>query len=162
MANNKLTLKLVYSTFEKPISLRNCLHEKHNIYEKRHLELEGKSVTIVSDGFVDKDKEIQAELKNAGLQNILKLQEMRYGTLDNAIARADERGVYADVSNIPDGVGARAEYVANAQAELKRLASELGLTPEEVSKLTGDQIAARYQELSAAAQSGTSQEGGAK
>ena len=157
------TIKFAFATFENPQSIGSCLRGKHNLYEKRHLELEGKSVTVVSDGFCDVDKEIQSELKNAGLQNILKLQELRYGTLDNAIARVNDRGVYADVSNIPDGVGPRSAYVAAAQEELARLAASLGLTPEEVAKLTGEQIAARYQELAAAQTAAASgSEGGAE
>lgn len=171
MANNVTTQinkrKIVYSTAENPVFLGLAKRDNDGKYEKRHLERDGKSVKIVSDGFSDLGKEIQSELKNAGLQNILKLQEMRYGTLENAIARANDRGIYADVSKIPDSVGERAEFVQQAQNSLKQLAAEFGISLEAASKLSGQEIAAMYQKKYATTQTTTtpqndSSEGGAE
>lgn len=64
MAQNKpQTRSIRYNTIENAVFLESAINRKHNIYEKRHLERNGQSVTIVSDGFCDVDKEIQSELK---------------------------------------------------------------------------------------------------
>lgn len=154
--------RISYNRAENAVFLTDVLNQKRNIFEQRHLEKDGKSVKVVSDGFIDRDKEIQSELKNAGLQNILKLQEMRYGTLDNAIARAEDKGVYADVSKIPDNVGDTAAYVAAAQAKLNALAAELGVDPSELSgNLTADKLAELYQKKNSTAAAPTgNNEGG--
>ena len=161
MANTKNRIK--YNRCENAVFLTDCLNQKRSSYEMRHLEKEGTSVKVVSDGFVDRDKEIQSELKNAGLQNILKLQEMRYGTIDNAIARAADRGVYADVSKIPDNVGDTAAYVAAAQAKLNALAAELGVDPSELSgNLTAEKLAELFKNKASAAAAPTDSNEGDK
>lgn len=137
--------KIEYSSIENLKVLPSKINVKHNRYEQRHLELDGKSVKIVSDGFCDRDKEIQSELKNSGLQNILRMQEMRYGTLENAIARAQDRGVYADISDIPDNIGDRAEYIQKVNESLAQLKKELGLTDDDLKSLNADKIIELYE-----------------
>lgn len=117
-----------------PIGFKVNKHSK--TVEIRHLERINGGLIIVSDGFKDIQKEINSELKNAGLQNILKLQELRYGTLDNAIARARDRGVYADVSHIPTDVAGQSDLVNKTNAAVDKLCKELGLTKEQLLGLT--------------------------
>lgn len=148
MANQEKKIEakrsIVYSTSENPV-LTPSLIGTRNIskYTKRHLAFEGKSIKIVEDGICDIDAEIMSELKNAGLQNILKLQELRYGTLENAITRANDRGVYADVSKIPDSIGERAEFIAKARADLEALKAKYNLTDEDIKNFNIDSFAAK-------------------
>lgn len=153
-----------YSCVEHFAPIGSGIHKKHNTYLKRHLERDGKSVKVIEDGIVDADKEIQSELKNAGLQNILKLQELRYGTLDNAIARAADKGVYADVSNIPTNLADQTVWVQQAQAKIAKLKADLGLTDDELKAVDIDKLTAIYtaQAKAAAASNASNNEGGAE
>lgn len=161
MVKNQAQTNGIYNSQEQFFCLESVLNKKRNIYEKRHLEKDGNSVKIVSDGFVDRDKEIQSELKNAGLQNILKLQELRYGTIDNAIARNADKGVYADVSKIPTDVAGQQQFVAAAQAKLNALAQELGVPVSELSGINEAKLTELYNnKYSQAAAATTDQEGG--
>ena len=131
-----------------------------NIVKQRHLEREGKGLIIVDDGFLDIDKEIQSQAQNAGLQNILKLQEMRYGTISNAIVRCSEKGIYADVSNIPTDVASQEIFVANAQAKIAALKKDLGLTDADLASLDYEKLVKLYEAKQAAAAAATSQDEG--
>lgn len=107
----------------------------------RHLERDGNGVKIVEDGVVDNDALIQSEKCNAGLENIIRLQTMRYGTLENAIARNKDKQVYADVSKIPTSIGEQAEYVQNIQADVDALCAKLGISKEDLLKSNQETLA---------------------
>lgn len=165
MANNQAQTvqTLSYSSQEVFLPVKGLLNKKRNTHMKRHLERDGKSVKIVEDGIVDHDAEIQSQLKNAGLQNILKLQELRYGTVDNAIARAADKGIYADVSNIPTDISGQAAFIQAAQAKIAKLKAELGLSDEDIKNLSIDRLTEIYTEQAkVAAAPNASQEGGAE
>lgn len=131
------------------------------IYEQKHLERDGNGVKVVSDGFIDLNKEIQSELKNAGLQNILKLQELRYGTLDAAIVRAKDKGVYADVSNVPTDIASQQELINKTNAQVDKLCKELGITKDQLLNLTPEKYAEiKAAQAAAAAASQSNNEGG--
>lgn len=114
---------------------------------KRHLEREGSGVTIVEDGIVDYDAEIQAQACNAGLQNIIRLQTMRYGTIDNAIARNKDKQVFADVSDVPLTVAEQSEFVNATQKEVDALCAKLGLSKEDLMKANRDFLAGKLEAL---------------
>lgn len=116
-------------------------------------------VKVVSDGKTDYQKLIESEAKNAGLVNILRFQEMRYGSIQNAIIANEEKKLYADVSNIPDSVGEQAELVAKTNAEIDKLCKELGLTKEQLLNLTPEKYIEIKQAQAAAA---VQPEGGAE
>lgn len=118
--------------------------------EHFHLERKGEGVEIVSDGFVDEDALIQSEAKNAGLVNILRLQELRYGTIANAIKRNEDKQTYANVANVPTTVGEQAEYIKNIQDDVDALAAKLGISKEDLLKSTQESLA----QLLAAKQAG--------
>ena len=105
-------------------------------YESFHLERDGLDIKIVSDGISDRRKEVHSHAKEAGLQNILKMQALRYGSVDNAIKRNEEKKVFADVSNIPDTVGEQAELVKKSNSDVNKLCQELGLTKDQLLSLT--------------------------
>lgn len=107
----------------------------------RHMEREGNGIKIVEDGVVDEDALIQSEKCNAGLENIIRLQTMRYGTLENAIKRNADKQVYADVSHIPTTVAEQSEFVSGVQADVDALAAKLGITKEELLKSTQESLA---------------------
>lgn len=100
--------------------------------EHFHLEREGNGVKIVSDGIVDEDALIQSEAKNAGLVNILRMQELRYGTVENAVKRNEAKQVFADVSKIPTSIGEQVEYIQQKEKEVNDLAAKLGISKEEL------------------------------
>lgn len=114
-----------------------------SVVERFHLERDGNGVKIVSDGFVDVQKEIDSEAQNAGLVNILKQQELRYGTVQNAIVRNEAKQVYAKVSDIPTNVAEQAEYIAKVQAEVNALKAKLGLDEAALLNLTEE----KYKEI---------------
>lgn len=126
-------MRSLYVKGHKLDSLKSFSDSK---YESFHLERDGLNIKVVSDGISDRKKEIQSHKNEAGLQNILKLQAMRYGTINNAIARNEDKKVFADVSGIPDSVGEQAALVAKTNAEIEKLCNELGLTKEQLLNLT--------------------------
>lgn len=129
-------------------------------YETFHLEREGNGVKIVSDGFVDSVKMIQSEANNAGLANIIRLQTLRYGTIDNAIARNKDKQVFADVSNIPTTVGEQKEYIDGIESDVAKLCAELGISKEDLLKSNQETLARMLEAKKQAAASSASQEGG--
>lgn len=106
----------------------------NSVVEHFHLEREGNGLKSVSDGFIDHNKLIQSEANNAGLSNIIRLQTLRYGTIENAIARNADKQLFADVSNIPTSVGEQADYLANVEADVAKLCAELGVSKEYLLK----------------------------
>lgn len=123
-------------TWRDPIPKSDTKLFSKTTVEKFHLEREGNGVKVVSDGFVDNQKLIDSEAKNAGLQNILKLQELRYGTIENAIKRNEDKQVFADVSKIPLSVAEQKEYLAKVDAAVKALCEKLNISRDELSNLT--------------------------
>lgn len=109
--------------------------------EHFHLARKGEGVEIVSDGVVDEDALIQSEKCNAGLENIIKLQTLRYGTLENAIKRNEDKQQFADVSNIPTTVAEQAEYLNNIQADVDALCAKLGISKEDLLKSNQESLA---------------------
>lgn len=143
------------------ITNRPGVDNSQSIREDFHLEFdENHNVKVVSDGRTDYQKMIESEAKNAGLVNILKFQEMRYGTLQNAILANEEKKLYADVSHIPDSVGEQAALVAATNAQIDKLCKELGLTKEQLLNLTPEKYVEIKQQQAAAAASKA--EGGAE
>lgn len=126
----------------------------------RHLEREGNGVKVVEDGIVDEDALIQSEKVNAGLENILKMQTMRYGTLENAIARNKEKQVFADVSKIPTSIGEQAEFVNNIQNDVDALCAKLGISKEDLLKSNQESLAQLLAAKQAAAQAPATETGG--
>ena len=124
----------------KPVKVKGLVPGK-GVVECFHLEREGSGVAVVSDGFTDRDKLIQSEAKNAGLSNIIRLQTLRYGTIDNAIARNADKQVFADVSNIPTSVGEQAEYLKNIEDDVSKLCAELGISREDLLKSNQESLA---------------------
>lgn len=126
--------------------------------EHFHLARKGEGVEIVSDGIVDEDALIQSEKCNAGLQNILKLQALRYGTLENAIKRNEDKQNFANVANIPTTVAEQAEYLNNIQADVDALCAKLGISKEDLLKSNQESLArmlaAKQQETSQASTDG--------
>lgn len=113
----------------------------NSVEERFHAERDEKGgLTFVSDGKVDIQKEIDSQLCNAGLQNIIKMQTMRYGTIENAIARNEQKKTFADVSKVADSVGEQAEQVANSTAAAKAIAAKYGLTLDQVLALDSDKL----------------------
>lgn len=110
--------------------------------EDFHLERKDGQIISVSDGITDYNALIQSHKNEAGLVNIMKLQTLRYGTLDNAIARNKDKQVFADVSNIPDSVAEQKKMVDKANADIKKLCDELGVTKEELLSLTPEKYLA--------------------
>ena len=135
-----------------------------SVREDFHLERgDNNEVKVVSDGFTDYQKMIDSEAKNAGLVNILKFQEMRYGSIQNAIIANEEKKLYADVSQIPDSVGEQAALVARTNAEVERLCKELGVTKDELLNLTTEkyiEIKKKQAEAAAAAAAQNQNQGG--
>ena len=109
--------------------------------EHFHLARKGEGVEIVSDGVVDEDALIQSEKCNAGLENIIKLQTLRYGTLENAIKRNEDKQQFADVSNIPTTIAEQAEYLNNIQADVDALCAKLGISKEDLLKSNQESLA---------------------
>ena len=103
------------SLYLKPVVIEKPLDFSDGKYESFHLERDGLNVKIVSDGISDRQKEIESQKHNAGLQNILKMQTIRSGSIDNAIKRNEEKKVFADVSKIPDSVGEQLIQIAHQQ-----------------------------------------------
>ena len=112
---------------------------------KRHMVRDGNGIKIVEDGIVDEDALIQSEACNAGLQNIIRLQTMRYVTIDNAIARNKDKQVFADVSKIPTSIAEQQEYVASVQADVDALCAKLGISKEELLKANQEFLASKLQ-----------------
>ena len=127
---------------------------------QRHLERDGNGVKIVEDGVVDNDALIQSEKINAGLENILKMQTMRYGTLENAIARNKDKQVFADVSHIPTSIGEQAEYVQNIQNDVDALCAKLGISKEDLLKSNQESLTQLLAAKQAAAQAPATETGG--
>lgn len=102
--------------------------------EHFHLQRKGEGVEVVSDGFVDGDALIQSEKCNAGLENIIKMQTIRYGTIQNAIKRNEDKQVFADLSKVPTTVAEQQEYIAKSEKELNDLCNKLGISKEDLLK----------------------------
>lgn len=117
-----------------PILVKGADFSGNNVVMHRHMERDGNGIKIVEDGFVDEDALIQSEKCNAGLENIIRLQTMRYGTIENAIKRNEAKQVFADVSKIPTSIGEQAQYVEEIQKDVDKLCKELGITKEELLK----------------------------
>ena len=130
-------------------------------YESFHLEREGLDIKVVSDGISDRNKEIQSHAKEAGLENILKMQALRYGSVDNAIKRNEEKKVFADVSKIPDSVGEQAEMVFKNKKDFEALCQELGLTKDQLLALTPEKYL-EIKQAQAAALAAQKEQGGAE
>ena len=129
--------------------------------EHFHLERDGNGLKSVSDGFVDHKKMIQSEANNAGLSNLIRLQTLRYGTIENAIARNADKQLFADVSNIPTSVAEQAEYIANVEADVAKLCAELGVSKEDLLK-SNQETLARMVEAKKQASVNSNDEGGNK
>lgn len=142
----------------KPV-LSNGVDCSAHLFEHFHLERKGEGVIIVSDGIEDFDKAVQEEACNAGLVNILKMQEMRYGTIENAVKRNQDKQVYADVSKVPTSVAEQAEYIANTEKELNALCQKLGISKEELLKTNVDTLQKLFEQKQAAAAPAESTEG---
>lgn len=110
-------------------------YEKHIVEDKHAERTANGGIKFVSDGKRDIQKEIESQACNAGLQNIIRLQTLRYGTLENAIARNKEKQVFADVSKVPESVGEQAEMVKEATDNLQALADKYGVTVEQLLAL---------------------------
>lgn len=157
--------KFVHPGFNPDNSKFNPVQSKgldlsKGVVEHFHLERDGKGLKVVSDGFEDRQKLIQSEAGNAGLANIIRLQTLRYGTLDNAIARNKDKQVFADVSNIPTTVGEQKEYLENINADVAKLCAELGITQEELLKSNQETLARMVEAKKQAATTAASTEGG--
>lgn len=121
------------------------------VRENFHLVRKGNGLDVVSDGFTDYKKLIQSQACNAGLQNIIRLQTMRYGTIENAIVRNKEKQVFADVSNIPTSVAEQAEYIKDIQNDVDELCSKLGISKDELLKANQEFLADKLAALNKAA-----------
>lgn len=167
MASNKQTdtkkvvpeLKVNNSAFH-PVK-RTAFDFSNSKRVARHMVREGNGLKIVEDGIVDHDAEIQAQSCNAGLQNIIRLQTMRYGTLENAIKRNADRQVFADVSKIPTSVAEQQEFVQKNSADVDALCAKLGISKDELLKATAESLSAKLQALNQA-NAQTATEGGAE
>lgn len=112
---------------------------KHIVEDKHAVRDSKGGLKFVSDGKRDIQKEIESQKCNAGLQNIIKLQTLRYGTIDNAIARNKEKQTFADVSKIPTSVAEQFEMVADSQAAIYKLAKKYNMTVDQVLALKSEQ-----------------------
>lgn len=121
------------NSFSKPV-ISKGFKTLNGVRESFHLEREGNGVKIVSDGFTDTCKMIQSEASNAGLANIIRLQTLRYGTVENAIHRNADKQVYADVSKIPTNVAEQKEYLNSVNENVDKLCKELGISREDLLK----------------------------
>lgn len=133
------------------------------VREDFHMEVVDGTLIPVSDGITDYNKVVQSHENEAGLKNIIKLQTLRYGTLDNAIARNKEKQTFADVSKVPDSVAEQQALVAKTNAEVDKLCKELGITKDQLLNLTAEkyaEIKKAQADAAAAAQAAT--EGGAE
>lgn len=111
------------------------------VEERFHAERDEKGgLKFVSDGKLDIQKEICSQKCNAGLQNIIKMQTMRYGTIENAIARNEQKKTFADVSGVADSVGEQAEAVAASTAAAQAIAKKYGLSLDQVLALDQDKL----------------------
>lgn len=150
---------LFNNTKFSPVDAAGCDFSDGKVIQ-RHLERDGNGVKIVEDGVVDNDALIQSEKINAGLENILKMQTMRYGTLENAIARNKDKQVFADVSHIPTSIGEQAEYVQNIQNDVDALCAKLGISKEDLLKSNQESLAQLLAAKQAAAQAPATETGG--
>ena len=127
---------------------------------RKHMERDGNGIKIVEDGIEDADALIQSEKINAGLENIIRLQTMRYGTIENAIARNADKQVFADVSHIPTSVAEQTEFVNGVQADVAALCAKLGITKEDLLKSNQETLAQLLAAKQAAAVNNGAGEGG--
>ena len=74
--------------------IKNVVKLDNGVVIEKHLDRKDGDIVVVEGDKVDYDAEIQSQVKNAGLQTILKMQTMRYGTLENAIARNEAKKVF--------------------------------------------------------------------
>lgn len=129
-----------------------------------HMERDGNGIKIVEDGVIDVQAEIDSQACNAGLQNIIRLQSMRYGTIENAIARNKDKQTYCDVSHIPTSIAEQSEYIAGIQADVEKLSAKLGISKEELLKANQEFLAQRLAALNStnngASAGATAAEGG--
>lgn len=152
------------NSFLHPIVVKGADFSVNNVVMHRHMERDGNGIKIVDDGFVDEDALIQSEKCNAGLENIIRLQTMRYGTIENAIKRNEAKQVFADVSKIPTSIGEQAKYVEEIQKDVDKLCNDLGITKEELLKSNQATLSQLYEakakaKASATTASGTAGEG---
>lgn len=103
--------------------------------KEKKLDRVNGDIVIVEGAVVDYDEEIQSHKKEAGLEAIKKAQILRYGTLDNAIARNQAKQKFLDVSKLGDDIANREIAKAN-EADIAKLAAKLGISKEEILTLT--------------------------
>lgn len=149
----------MYNNAREINKIKNIVKLDNGIVIEKHLDRIDGDVVVVDGDKVDYDAEIQSQIKNAGLQTILKMQTMRYGTLENAIARNEAKRVFGDVSNIPDSVGAQQAYIAKQNAELDKMAQQLGVSREELLKMTESTFNAKIEAMKKAQGGNGNEEG---
>ena len=139
-----LTLKVNNSIYA-PIRSKGFDFSNGKI-EKFHLARKGSGVELISDGIVDQDELIQSEKCNAGLENIMKMQTLRYGTIQNAIKRNEDKQVFADVSKVPTSLAEQAEYISAAEKDVNELCAKLGISKEDLLKSNYESLSALFAE----------------
>lgn len=162
MSTQTTPKKVLYANHQIHPTVQGSRDMSDGKREDFHLAIVDGVLTEVSDGVTDYVKLVQSHANEAGLVNILKLQELRYGTIDNAIARNKEKQVFADVSGIPDSVAEQQALVAQTNAEIDKLCADLGLTREQLLNLTPEKYIEikNAQAAAAAASVAASNEGG--
>lgn len=103
--------------------------------KEKKLDRVNGDIVIVEGAVIDYDAEIQSHKKEAGLEAIKKAQILRYGTLDNAIARNQAKQKFLDVSKFGDDIANREIAKANEE-EISKLAEKLGISKDEILSLT--------------------------
>lgn len=153
MPNNEVKVrKIAPNNFvTSPVTVVKGIDMSSGKREVYHLDREGNGLKVVSDGIVDHHELIQSEACNAGLENIIRLQTMRYGTIENAILRNKEKQTFADVSHIPTTVAEQAEYIKDIQNDVDNLCSKLGISKEELLKSNQQFLSDKLAELNKAA-----------
>ncbi len=136
MAKNQTQTELLEKDcFGVRIIRSQCSLEPGFIHKKQLKMVDG-DIKVVETEVIDTQALIESEAHNAGLQNILRQEALRYGTIENALARNADKQTFADVSNVPDGVGAQAEFMQQQQQRLEALAAKLGVSVNDLLNMT--------------------------